>query len=286
MKLGLDIGGSTIRATILSDSGELVDSYTFNLPANLSSSKDSLENLKNAIFSLGFSKYDLIACGMAGGFQQLFVNRVKEVLKVFSSNVFVFPDVVVSHFAFFEGGDGIVVIAGTGSSNFGKKGNKEILLGGLGYALSDVGSGFFIGKEYMSLALYNLQLGIRSREVELLIETFKEENPHRIIEYVYEKNPVHVISQFSKVVIEKDPESKIIEKAATLLAEETLKLSNFLHFEQTLPLGLTSGVFEHSSFFREIYLKTLSRHFYVEEKKAKFLNTIAAIRLAEVKNGK
>lgn len=280
MKLGLDIGGSTIRGTVEDNSG-ITNEYIFYLEANPSSSKRSFSNLRNAIESIGIEKYELIACGMAGGFQSSFANGVKEILLEFSDNVYVFPDIVVVHFAHFENNEGIVSIAGTGSSSYGKHGHREFVYGGLGYALSDVGSGFFIGKEFLKNALQELQLGIRSKRTKLVEDYFKEPNPHSIIEKIYADNPAKTIADFSKFLISTLPNAYEIEFSAELFAKEVKDLARALEFKDKLPIGISGGVFEHSEYFKQVFLNSLSKEFEIIKKERKYPNTIASLRKAE-----
>ena len=280
MKLGLDIGGSTIRGTVEDNYG-ITNEYIFHFEANPSSSRRSFINLKNAIESIGIKKYELIACGMAGGFQPSFVNAVKEILLKFADKVYVFPDIIVVHFAHFESDDGIVSIAGTGSSSYGKHGHREFVYGGLGYALSDVGSGFFIGKEFLKNALQELQLGINSERIELVKDYFKELNPHSIIEKIYADNPAKTIADFSKFLISTLPNAYEIEFSAELFAQEVIDLAKALEFKDKLPIGISGGVFEHSEYFKQVFFNSLSKEFEIIKIERKYLNTIASLRKAE-----
>jgi N-acetylglucosamine kinase-like BadF-type ATPase len=278
VKLGIDLGGSKIRLAVVHDG--IIESKVIDYPGNPTSSKDIKDRLFDAVKSLEKEHFELISVSMAGGLQEGFRNIVKDALKHYSQNIFIFPDIKVVHFSFFEEGDGVVVISGTGSSIYGKKGKAELFYGGLGFAISDVGSGFDIGRNYLSKGLSQMQLGNHKKEAKNIIKYFSQSNVNAIIETIYEGNVVKNIADFSVFVLKNDPLNGIVRSSSSKLAKETLKVIENLDFE-TVNVGLAGGVFENSKVFSEVFLGVLSKRVKVNVVKRKTSNEIASILMAE-----
>lgn len=64
----------------------------------------------------------------------------------------VVPDSEAAHIGAFAGGDGILVITGTGSIVWGRQGSEWHRAGGFGYLIGDEGSGMKLGMEGLSAA--------------------------------------------------------------------------------------------------------------------------------------
>jgi len=64
----------------------------------------------------------------------------------------VLSDIELAHAWIFNGGDGIVLNAGTGAIAFGRRGKKTARAGGLGPLIGDDGSAFWIGREWLRRA--------------------------------------------------------------------------------------------------------------------------------------
>ncbi|BAL80420.1 BadF/BadG/BcrA/BcrD ATPase family protein [Caldisericum exile] len=280
MKLGIDLGGSKIRFAVVQDN--TINSINFDYPANPTSSKDLSKRLYEAVSTLNILQFDLIAVGMAGGLQEGFKKIVFDALRDFSTQIFIFSDLQVVHFSFFENSDGVVVISGTGSSIFGKLANKSLFYGGLGFAISDVGSGFDIGKSYLSKGLSQMQLGKNSKETKLIEDYFKEVNVNTIIEKIYSGNVVKNIADFSAFVLKKDPQNPVVRKSSISLARETLKAIFKLGFESNVRIGLSGGVFEYSVYFRQTFLNILGKRINVELAERKMPNEVAVLEMAHL----
>lgn len=62
-------------------------------------------------------------------------------------------DAPIAHAAAFDGGDGIIAIAGTGSAIYGRSGADELTIGGWGYLFGDEGSAFWMAAEALRAAM-------------------------------------------------------------------------------------------------------------------------------------
>jgi glucosamine kinase len=93
--------------------------------------------------------------GIAGGARPEIAAVVGRLLAEFvSGEIEVVGDMVIAMEAAFGGGPGVVVIAGTGSIAYGRNSKGEIArAGGWGFAISDEGSGHWIGRSAVAACM-------------------------------------------------------------------------------------------------------------------------------------
>ncbi len=282
MKIGMDIGGSTIRIAIVKGDRTLFHSKEY--PANINSNRFVLEEIKEEISKLATENVEIIGCAAAGGMEELTKNLFKNILSRFSKNVFIFPDISVAYFAVFGHGNGILALSGTGSVVYGKNGVKETVIGGLGYILGDEGSGFWIGKEFLKNALYEMQKGEKGTYANLAEKYFLKDNVHAIIEKVYGENPQFELSKFGRFAIENAGSDEIIKHGAEMLAEDAITAAKVLNFRNKVPVSVSGGVFSHSEYFSNVFFNRFGKTFEYKIQEANYPMEIAAIKLAEEKN--
>jgi glucosamine kinase len=93
--------------------------------------------------------------GIAGGALPEIAGVVRSILSEFvSGEVEVVGDMVIAMEAAFRSGPGVIVIAGTGSIAYGRNSAGEIArAGGWGFAISDEGSGHWIGRSAVAASM-------------------------------------------------------------------------------------------------------------------------------------
>lgn len=152
----------------------------------------------------------------------------------------VMSDVELAHELAFDGGDGILLNAGTGSIAFGRAGKKTARAGGLGPLIGDDGSAFWIGREYL-------------RRVGLRRLGFK-----RVRAVVTGKNPVAAVAAFAKrSLAENSPETRaILDESRAALIELIADVRRQLG-GKPLPIAVRGGLFK-SARFRDAFQKGVS----------------------------
>lgn len=147
--LGIDGGGSRCRARIRSADGTL-------LAESIGGSSNIYQDFEGALRTItatateaatkiGLETKDLHAgVGLAGIVTSDGAMRIAAAHLPFAS-VIADNDAYVACLGAFGGGDGGVVIAGTGSIGFALIGGERHVVGGLGFALGDHGSGAWTG---------------------------------------------------------------------------------------------------------------------------------------------
>jgi N-acetylglucosamine kinase-like BadF-type ATPase len=108
--------------------------------------------------------------GIAGGARPEIAAVVGRLLAEFvSGEIEVVGDMVIAMEAAFGGGPGVVVIAGTGSIAYGRNSKGEIArAGGWGFAISDEGSGHWIGRSAVAACMRAYDKG---EQVGLLLDS-------------------------------------------------------------------------------------------------------------------
>lgn len=158
----------------------------------------------------------------------------------------------------FDGGPGVVIIAGTGSIVIGKTPRGDLLtIGGWGRFLGDEGSGYFLGRE--ALRVVTLQMDRRGEATKLrqkLAETHHLETREDIIKAVYQEKLE--LSRIAPLVLEAAAENdivsqKIIQSAALLLAEQARVIVLQMGILRKVGLVMAGGLIEHEN----VYSNTL-----------------------------
>lgn len=158
----------------------------------------------------------------------------------------------------FDGGPGVVIIAGTGSIVVGKTDRGAVLtVGGWGRILGDEGGGYAIGREAVRLVTLHMD---RRGEATMLEQRFAEKFQWRtradIIRAVYQEQ--FELSQLAPVVCEsaaeKDiPSQKLLQNAALQLAEQTRVVAMQMGILRKVGLVMIGGLIDHEN----VYSNTL-----------------------------
>ncbi|MDQ2992073.1 MAG: hypothetical protein M3R30_04540 [Candidatus Eremiobacteraeota bacterium] len=146
--VGVDAGGTSTVAVASRDglAGE-----PFSAEAGNASSRGldaALDAMTRAIDgALADAKPDAIVVGAAGAGRENVAGSMREALlaRYPSAAVEIANDARVALRAGVRDGDGVVLIAGTGSIAYAEIGREHFRAGGHGYAIDDAGSGFAIG---------------------------------------------------------------------------------------------------------------------------------------------
>ncbi len=159
--LGIDAGGTHTRARLVTADGEIVgagEGGAANTPAGLDDALQAVEEAwRAAVADAGLGDGDLesIAAGLgfAGLNRRGFLPALKEHDFPFGSTRLA-SDAAIAQLGAHGGGDGAVVIVGTGSIGFARVGGEVFTIGGYGFPVSDEGSGAELGLRAVRRALW------------------------------------------------------------------------------------------------------------------------------------
>jgi glucosamine kinase len=161
--LGIDAGGTHTRARLVSGDGTILgtgEAGPANTPAGLEEAFRAVEEAwSQALSEAGLGEADLASIraglGIAGLNRRGVLPGLKEHDFPFHSMRFA-SDAAIAQLGAYAGGDGAIVIVGTGSVGFGRVGDDVFTIGGYGFPVSDEGSGADLGLNALRHALRTL----------------------------------------------------------------------------------------------------------------------------------
>ncbi|PVE26148.1 N-acetylglucosamine kinase [Microvirga sp. KLBC 81] len=154
--LGIDSGGTKCRARLRDADGALLGEGTGG-PSNIRLDPDLVWNsiltaCREALAKAGLQEGDLktihAGMGAAGAGQATAVERLLSRPNPFASFA-IDTDAHTAWLGAFNGGDGAILILGTGSCGYGGVNGQCRYVGGWGFEISDEGSGAYIGRELL-----------------------------------------------------------------------------------------------------------------------------------------
>lgn len=245
--------------------GEQMDDY-FAGPSNINAVglhgvKKVLDDLFDGVSIDGESLAAIASqCRIIGGFAGLIKPEEQQEIKQYIKS-YGYMQSTINHdaailFDCFEG-DGIVLIAGTGSICWTRKGDTLLRVGGLGYLLGDEGSGYAIGMQAIRAALEDLYgYGSYTNLSKALCEEMQVDSIEQIKKKLYAKElmPKHV-ARIAQIVFRMETTDKIarsiIEKATDDLAHMVTTAIKKLDM-QPAALYCVGGLFKHEPFLQKV----------------------------------
>ena len=166
--MGIDAGASSSKFVVMDAHGLVLEvgnadpfsGHVFNTDAravNFAALEKLLSNIKTSKLEAVVAGITGLSLELAPEFQALIASKLELPL----ARVTVMNDMDLAYRANFLAGAGILVYAGTGSIAYHiAKDNSVVRSGGYGFLIDDAGGGFWIGREALKIALFQLERGI------------------------------------------------------------------------------------------------------------------------------
>jgi glucosamine kinase len=159
--LAIDGGGTRTTCAVAEDSNVLGTGSAGGSNIVRVGEADARANLHAAIAqachraSIKPASFEHTVIGVAGASVPQIADTIRRILaEIVGGEIAVVGDMVIALEAAFAGQQGVIVIAGTGSIAFGRNpAGQTARAGGWGYAISDEGSGHWIGRSAVTAAL-------------------------------------------------------------------------------------------------------------------------------------
>ncbi|PZR59443.1 MAG: hypothetical protein DLM50_01580 [Candidatus Meridianibacter frigidus] len=250
--VGVDCGGSSTAAAMSRD-GELVRmTQAAGANANSMPAEIVTQRIVSAINEL-VANPDVIVIGAAGAGRAEAARELEaSISKCFpQGRVCVVHDAKIALRASVPDGDGVVLIAGTGSIAYAERGALSFRCGGYGYLLGDEGSGFALGRA--ALNLLGRALDERISQDELTGALQERSNAQTIADFTGGEDPVAEIAGLAPLVLEMANDgvrsaNKIVQAAALELGELVRCVVRKAGMqEQAFSLVLAGGLLEENS---------------------------------------
>jgi glucosamine kinase len=188
--LGIDGGGSKCRAIIVSNSNEIlgegvsgpanpVNGLDITIASIVESARLALENAQLDDVTLS----DLIVgAGIAGVNLPLLFKQLSDWSHPFKA-FYLTTDTLIACLGAHNGGDGAIVITGTGSCGFSHVEGNSIVVGAHGFPQGDKGSGSWLGLQAVQHALLELDGIVGSSGMsQQIIDSLKVSNAVELVE--------------------------------------------------------------------------------------------------------
>ena len=258
--LGIDAGASATKWTLINENGtvasgvcEAMDGHLYR-EASVSRMRKVLGEISNEIKG---KKVSSVFMGVTGVTHDGSIE--KEINTVFHSKSTVVSDIELAYRANFADGDGILLYAGTGSVAFAIDEYASVhQIGGWGYLLGDDGAGYWIGKEAIRFALFQIEskkVIPASSFTDQILQSINAHDWDTVKGFVYSQDR-SAIAALSKIVDSAASNGDtdaltILNKAAGHLAELVSRIDKLL-IRKSLPIKFTGGISGSQTLYREL----------------------------------
>jgi glucosamine kinase len=271
--LGID-GGGTKTSCLLGDETSILGSGTSG-PSNIVRvgevhAKESLAAaIRQACTVAGVNpaQVEKACLGIAGAAQREISDAARRMIsEIVSGEVHVLGDMEIALEAAFGRGPGVIVIAGTGSIAYARNAEGSTArAGGWGFAVSDEGSGHWIGRMAVSTVLHAYDESQQGGEPALLTEILEAWHIENLQQLVLKVNAIPspdfaaLLPHVMAVAEAGDPLARnVLAKAgAELAALGKIVMRRLFPDGGPVPVGMSGGVFAHSAVVRQIFYNSL-----------------------------
>ena len=267
--LGID-GGATKTACVIGDEASVLGSGTAG-SSNLirvddEQARDALAMaVAQACTTAGISPQQISATcvGAAGAARAEISARIQQIVAaIVPGRVEVVGDMIIALQAAFGDGPGVVVIAGTGSIAYGRNGQGEIIrAGGWGFAASDEGSGYWIGRSAVSAVMQAHDEGESTALTDAIMNDFDAHSWDQLVMSANTSPPPDFASLLPAVLSAADKGDVIARDVLTKAGGELAKLGEMvirrLSLGAAVPVAMAGGVFRNSALVRQVFYNEL-----------------------------
>lgn len=202
--------------------------------------------------------------GLAGAARPPIEKQVRAALaELVAGEIEVAGDMAIALEAAFHGGPGLIVIAGTGSIAYGRNERGETTrAGGWGFAISDEGSGHWIGRAAVAAAMRAHDLGENSVLISSIMNTWHLGSRDDVVRAANAVPPPDFAELFPLVLAAAaggdSRASEILTSAAMELAQLARIVAERLWRGQlAFRVAITGGVFQNSPLVRQVFGNSL-----------------------------
>lgn len=174
-------------------------------------------------------------------------------------------DIVIALEAAFGREPGVIVIAGTGSIAYGRNAaGQTARAGGWGFAISDEGSGHWIGRAFVAAAIRSCDEGEgeNARALDSLMKSWRVETREQLVPAANATPPPDFAALFPVVLSLADSGDPIARDVLTRAGAELAKVAGTVIrrlFPQSgaVPVAMSGGVFSSSPLVRQVFYNNL-----------------------------
>lgn len=258
--LGIDAGATATQWALIDEAGLVTSGSAAAMDGHIyrPSSKERMEQVLNEI-SAEVKNYKLISAymGITGVTSDGSIETLAE--SILGVSIKVVSDIELAYRANFSEGEGILLYAGTGSVAFAIDNlSNPYQIGGWGYLLGDEGAGYWIGREAIRHAMFDIETKAEFEPKSLtseILDVIGGKDWSSVKSFVYSQER-SVIASLSKLVNTSaeagDVDAiRIIRKAAGHLAYLVRRMDESLA-GGSLPVKFTGGISHSAILYQEL----------------------------------
>ena len=283
--LGIDGGGTKTRCLLADETTVLAKAMTGGSNIVRLGETQARESLHTAIHQVcaaaRISPYQIraICIGAAGAARPEIAAKIRSILaelipEIALTNIEVVGDTVITLEAAFGAGSGVIAIAGTGSIVYGRDAaGHTARAGGWGFAVSDEGSGHWIGRRAISAILSARDQGLETKLTAMVLQAWKLNAIDDLVQQANSTPPPDFPRLFPIVLRAADEADST---ARDLLADAGTQLASLAAIVvrrlaphapvamfpvAMLSVAMTGSVFRQSPDVRQVFYNTLQTSF-------------------------
>ena len=291
--LGIDGGGTKTRCVLGDESMVLATAMSGGSNIVRLGETQAREALHTAvrqvcaIANISPAQIHAICIGAAGADRPEIAAKIRSILaelisetapEIALTKIEVVGDMTIALEAAFGAGPGVIAIAGTGSIVYGRDANGHTArAGGWGFAISDEGSGHWIGRRAVSALLSAHDQGLETQLTAMVLEAWRLSTIDDLVQQANSTPPPDFPRLFPIVLRAAEADSiardVLAEAGARLAALAAIVVRRLApHAETamrpaatlpvaTLPVAMTGSVFRRSPDVRQVFYNTLQKSF-------------------------
>ena len=210
-----------------------------------------------AAASMTASQIERTCIGVSGASQADYVAFIRRLLgEIVGGEIEVIGDTEVAHHAAFNGGAGVVVISGTGSIAWGRNPQGETArAGGLAPATGDPGSGEWIGRTAIELALLASEYGQDTTLLNDLLKAWKLDHAQALARVLRSSPAPDFAALFPLIAVSGDPLARrVLARAGRELSQLAADvLARLWTTPAAVEVAMYGGVLENSPEVRDAF---------------------------------
>jgi N-acetylglucosamine kinase-like BadF-type ATPase len=272
--LGIDGGGTKTRCALGDETTTLASAVAGGSNVIRVGEAQAREALQSAVREvcaaarIDPTRIGRVCIGAAGAARPEVAGKIQRIIaELTPASIEVVGDTLIALEAAFGTGSGVIAIAGTGSIAYGRDATgRTCRAGGWGYAISDEGSGHWIGQRAVSAIVRARDAGQDTLLEAMVLEAWHLQTFDELVQAANAQPPPDFPRLFPVVLRaagEGDSRARaLLADAGTHLAGLTANVIDRLMPQSPhAPVAMTGSVFRQSTEVRQVFYNSLQAHF-------------------------
>lgn len=272
--LGIDGGGSKTSCLVGDEKSVLGHGTAAGSNVIRSGEEAARQSLSQAIqqactsAKLTPDKIQRACIGLAGAARPEIREVVHRIIaQIIPGDVEITGDMEIALESAFGSGAGVIVISGTGSIAYARNAQGQTgRAGGWGFAISDEGSGYWIGKTAVATAVREGEQTQDTCLLKAIAKLWGVSTHHQVVMKANGTPSPDFAALFPVVLKAAEKQNKQAREVLTQAGKELVSLAEDVInqvFPETdsVPVAMSGGVFAHSSQVREVFYNRLSKEY-------------------------